>query len=58
MNKIIWKKLIRDKKLISFCQLLADNKVRRTAELKNDSIMLAVTSGGLTAEEVSYHSSC
>ena len=40
-------------KLVSCFQLQADNKVSRAEELKTDSIMLAVTSDELIAQEAS-----
>ena len=48
----------KQEKWISCCQLRADNKVHRAAELKNDSIILAVHSDELIAKEASYSPSC
>ena len=44
--------------LLSCCQIRADIKVRKSAELKNDTYMMAVTSDELIAKEAFYHASC
>jgi len=45
-------------KLLSCCQLRADEKVRKAAMEKNDSNVLAITSDDIIAKEASYHASC
>ena len=56
-DKYLPKQSMREKLLLC-CQLRADATIRKAAEAKSDSIILAITANDIVAKEVSYHPSC